>query len=208
MSSRSPGPSVPNSAGGRRLTVQGWQNLVLSVDGRGGAGRRRGRRGAAEPHRRRVAGADRRTSSRREWPRTNCRRRCVTRKRPSAATRIAADRQFLEPYYDGQRTESTAAEDIRELVGHRSDLVDDLERDRSRPPPSGGPPMPSRSSPSVTPGVPSVVDRGTAERGKAEFDRLRELFDVQNEHLTQAASGGRRRARRRYVAGATGCWSR
>ena len=33
MSSRSPGPSVPNSAGGRRLTVQGWQNLVLSVMG-------------------------------------------------------------------------------------------------------------------------------------------------------------------------------
>ena len=33
---------------------------------------------------------------------------------------------------------------------------------------------------SVVQGSPNVVNNATAERGKAEFDRLRELFDVQN----------------------------
>ena len=85
---------------------------------------------------------------------------------------LAADRQFLEPYYDGQRTESTAAEDIRELVGHRSDLVDDLnaiEETAAIWRTAYAEPLIA----SVNPGVPSVVDRGTAEGGKADFDRPR-----------------------------------
>jgi signal transduction histidine kinase len=35
-----------------------------------------------------------------------------------------------------------------------------------------------------------VMDNATAERGKAEFDRLRELFDAQNEHLAAARQAG------------------
>ena len=42
----------------------------------------------------------------------------------------------------------------------------------------------------VTPGRPTVVDNATAERGKAEFDRLRALFDAQNEHLAAARQAG------------------
>ena len=34
------------------------------------------------------------------------------------------------------------------------------------------------------------MDNATAERGKAEFDRLRELFDVQNKHLAAARQAG------------------
>ena len=40
---------------------------------------------------------------------------------------IAADRQFLTPYYDGQQAEQAAAEDIRRRLGRRTDLVADLD---------------------------------------------------------------------------------
>ncbi|HEV7361873.1 MAG TPA: CHASE3 domain-containing protein, partial [Mycobacterium sp.] len=40
---------------------------------------------------------------------------------------IAADRQFLTPYYDGQHAEHAAAEDMRRLVGQRVDLLNDLD---------------------------------------------------------------------------------
>ena len=38
---------------------------------------------------------------------------------------ITADRQFLAPYYDGQRAEQAAAEEIRRLVGGRAELMAD-----------------------------------------------------------------------------------
>ena len=40
---------------------------------------------------------------------------------------IAADRQFLEPYFEGQRGEQSAADEIRSRVGYRADAMDDLE---------------------------------------------------------------------------------
>lgn len=40
---------------------------------------------------------------------------------------IAADRQFLAPYYDGQRAEQDAADEIRRLVGGRAELMADLD---------------------------------------------------------------------------------
>jgi signal transduction histidine kinase len=43
---------------------------------------------------------------------------------------------------------------------------------------------------SVTPGSPYVVNTAIAERGRVEFDRLRELFAVQNNHLTAARAAG------------------
>jgi CHASE3 domain sensor protein len=39
---------------------------------------------------------------------------------------IAADRQFLIPYVDGQRVEQQAAEDITARLGDRVDLIADL----------------------------------------------------------------------------------
>jgi hypothetical protein len=40
---------------------------------------------------------------------------------------IAADRLFLQPYYDGQRTEWSAADEVRSWVGYRRDAIDDLD---------------------------------------------------------------------------------
>jgi signal transduction histidine kinase len=102
---------------------------------------------------------------------------------------IAADRQFLAPYYDGQRTESTAAEDIREYLSGRSDLIDDLdtiERAAAAWRTAYAEPLIA----SIIPGAPGVVDTVIAERGKAEFDRLRALFEVQNAQLTEARGVG------------------
>ena len=42
----------------------------------------------------------------------------------------------------------------------------------------------------MTPGSPSLLDATTAERGKTQFDALRQLFDTQNEHLAQARIDG------------------
>ncbi len=100
---------------------------------------------------------------------------------------ISADRQFLTPYYDGQRAEQAAAEDIRRRLGHRPDLIADLDAIER----AAGVWRTTYAEPliaSVTPQAPHVVSSATAERGKAEFDRLRALFDVQNANLATAAA--------------------
>src|SRR5215203_1026510 len=111
---------------GRHLTVQGWQNLVLSVMGvlvLTGT----------------VAGAVlmNRTDKVASDLVENIQPARVAAYRLQAALRdqetalrgyaIAADPQFLTPYYDGQRDEQAAAGDIRTLVGHRTDAMDDLD---------------------------------------------------------------------------------
>jgi signal transduction histidine kinase len=99
---------------------------------------------------------------------------------------ISAQRQFLEPYYEGERTEQAAAEDIRRLVGQQPDLIADLDaierasaawRSTYAEPLIAG----------VTPAAPSEINSKTAQLGKTEFDHLRELFDTQNTHLSQAS---------------------
>ncbi|SBS77108.1 Multi-sensor signal transduction histidine kinase [uncultured Mycobacterium sp.] len=98
---------------------------------------------------------------------------------------IAADPQFLTPYYDGQRTEQTAAEAIRKLLDGQPEMIADLDavettandwRSRYAEPLIAG----------VTPGEPNVVTKATTEQGKAQFDSLRALFDTQNQHLAAA----------------------
>lgn len=103
---------------------------------------------------------------------------------------IAADRQFLEPYDEGQSVATAAAADIRSLVGDHKDLMVDLDAiqraaDRWRA---------TYAAPlivSVTPSRPTVVDEQTAERGKSEFDSMRALFDTQNAHLEQVRNTAR-----------------
>ncbi len=98
---------------------------------------------------------------------------------------IAADRQFLAPYVDGQRVEQQAAEDITARLGDRVDLISDLtaiERAGAAWRSRYAQPLIS----SVIPGAPNVVNASTAERGKAEFDRIRGLFDTQNADLAAA----------------------
>jgi signal transduction histidine kinase len=171
-----------------RLTVQGWQILVLSVMGAlvlAGA----------------VAGAilmNRTDDVSRELI-DDVQPARVAAYQLQAALRdqetalrgyaIAADRQFLQPYYDGQRTESAAAEDIREDLSGRNDLIADLdsiERAAAVWRTTYAEPLIA----SLTPGAPGVVDTVVTERGKTEFDRLRALFDVQNTQLAEARSVG------------------
>ncbi|MDT5160719.1 MAG: hypothetical protein QOC90_1029 [Mycobacterium sp.] len=171
-----------------KLTVQGWQNLVLAVMGVlvfAGA----------------VTGAVllNRTDDLSSELIDDIQPARVAAYQLQAALRdqetslrgyaIAADRQFLEPYNEGQRAEKAAAADVRSRVGHRTDANDDLnaiEQAAARWRATYAEPLIA----SVEPGAPRVVDNATAERGKAEFDRLRQLFDVQNEHLSEAREAG------------------
>ncbi|OBK17301.1 histidine kinase [Mycobacterium asiaticum] len=102
---------------------------------------------------------------------------------------ISADRQFLTPYYDGIRVEEAASRDIRtRLAGHK-DLLADLNaietaaanwrRDFAEP-------LIGR----VTPNEPTVLPGAMSALGKAEFDYLRALFDVQTAHLSAARDAG------------------
>jgi signal transduction histidine kinase len=98
---------------------------------------------------------------------------------------IGADRQFLAPYADGQRVEQQAAQDITARLGDRVDLIADLiaiERAGAAWRSTYAQPLIS----SVIPGAPNVVNASTAARGKAEFDRIRGLFDTQNADLAAA----------------------
>ncbi|WP_081290680.1 sensor histidine kinase [Mycobacterium asiaticum] len=102
---------------------------------------------------------------------------------------ISADRQFLNPYYDGVQAEQEAAADMRQRVGRRADLLADLDaietaaaawrRDYAEP-----------LIASVIPNVPTVVPAPAAALGKADFDYLRALFNAQNSHLTEARDRG------------------
>ena len=100
---------------------------------------------------------------------------------------IAADRQFLTPYYDGQHAEHAAAEDMRRLVGHRVELINDLDA-IERAAANWRASSAEQLIASVTPNAPGVVNSRVADRGKAEFDHLRELFDAQNVDLAAASA--------------------
>lgn len=98
---------------------------------------------------------------------------------------ISADKQFLSPYYDGQRTEQVAADDIRRRLSHRPELLADLDAIEN----AAAAWRASYAEPliaQVAPNTPIVVNSAIAAPGKAQFDRLRELFDVQNQHLAAA----------------------
>ena len=100
---------------------------------------------------------------------------------------IAADPQFLAPYYDGQQSEQQAAQDIRRLLGGRPELIADLDaveqaaakrraqalrRAADR---RGHPPAPRTSSTALPP-----------RAGKGPFDAMQTLFDTQNQNLGTA----------------------
>jgi CHASE3 domain sensor protein len=90
---------------------------------------------------------------------------------------IAADHQFLTPYYDGQQAEHQAAEDVRRLVGGRTELIVDLDAIEK----AAAAWRSDYAEPliaSVTPNSPYVVSGQVADRGKLEFDHLRGLFDT------------------------------
>jgi signal transduction histidine kinase len=98
---------------------------------------------------------------------------------------IAADRQFLDPYFVGLESEHAAGQEIRNHIAKRPELVDDLDAIEG----AAAAWRTSNVDPliaAVTPGAPKVLDARTTERGKAEFDALRVLFDNQNRDLSAA----------------------
>jgi signal transduction histidine kinase len=165
-------------------TVQGWQNLVLSTMGvvvlAGAIG------GALLLNR--TDATSRELNFEIQPARVAAYQLQAALRDQETAVRgyaIAADPQFLQPYYQGQRTEDAATQEIRRLVDRRPGLVDDLdaiERESTAWRAAYAEPLIA----AVTPGVPRLLDEAMVDRGKTQFDGMRRLFDVQNAHLTQA----------------------
>jgi signal transduction histidine kinase len=102
---------------------------------------------------------------------------------------IAADPRFLEPYYEGQRNEGLAAQTIRDLIDGQDELMADLDAVEQ----AGAAWRSSSAEPliaGVAPGSPRLVDSESALQGKVEFDRMRVLFDKQNDNLSLARQDG------------------
>jgi signal transduction histidine kinase len=173
--------STGDTSVGRRLTVQGWQTLVLVVMGAvvlAGA----------------VAGAmlvQRTDDVLRELideigpARIAAYRLQAALRDQETATRgyaISADKQFLDPYYTGQVDERDAIEGMRKVIGDRPEQEADLEAieqavatwrlEYAEP-----------LIASVTPGTPRAVDPVLVDTGKVEFDRIRGLFTAQSDSL-------------------------
>jgi signal transduction histidine kinase len=167
-----------------RLTVQGWQNLVLAAMGIvvfAGAV-------TGSVLLNRTDEVSRELIDHIQPARVAAYRLQAALGDQETATRgyaIAADRQFLEPYYDGRQAEKVAADTIRERLGDRRDLiadVDAIQRAAERWRSTYAEPLIA----SITPGAPGVIDGTTVDRGKTEFDGMRLLFELQNQHLTTA----------------------
>ncbi len=96
---------------------------------------------------------------------------------------LTADPRFLAPYNDGRTAESAAAQEIRDSLAAYPDLLADLERidaaaqtwriEYADP-----------AVAAVTPLRPTDVSEQSSEEGRALFDRLRDLFTAQNDHLS------------------------
>ena len=167
-----------------RLTVAGWQTLVLSVMGMAllaGA-----LIGAALMNRTNVL--TRELADQIQPARVSAYQLQGALRDQETALRgyvIAADRQFLEPYVEGQRVEHEAASDVTARLHHHTDLIADLIAIEE----AGATWRETYAQPlinSVIPGRPNVVSIGTADRGKAKFDQIRRLFNAQNAHLAAA----------------------
>lgn len=102
---------------------------------------------------------------------------------------ITSDPQFLEPYDEGRLVEQQASASIRILERDRPDLLDDLDSIEL----AAGSWRQSYAQPVIAAVGSGATDAGAAESsalGKSAFDRMRTLFEVQNENLAQARDEG------------------
>lgn len=103
---------------------------------------------------------------------------------------LSADPEFLEPYEDGRAEAQAAAATLRELLeGGDPALLEDLVEIENRAAEWRrvyADPLVS----AVIPGEPRPVDPGAVDAGRIAFDKLREVFAVQNENLTSARTEG------------------
>ncbi|MGX1128193.1 signal transduction histidine kinase [Streptomyces glaucescens] len=105
---------------------------------------------------------------------------------------ITADKQFLTPYTEGRRDEDRAAARLRTLLGDRPELLADLravEKQAADWRRVYAEPLAA----SVTPGEPEPTDQQAAERGKTEFDQVRDRLDEQSDRLAETVRDGRDR---------------
>ncbi len=175
-------PAATGERRGSRLTVQGWQNLVLSVMGvivLAGAitgwlllhrtdDMTRELKNDIQPAR--VAAYQLQSALRDQ----------ETAVRSYALT---GDEGFLTLYETAQRDERAAADDLRALVGDRPEQMSDLadiERNAATWRTDYVAPLLSAVRPTAQPELTALV-----EGERVEFDRMRALFDVQNSHLTE-----------------------
>lgn len=175
-------PAATGERRGSRLTVQGWQNLVLSVMGvivLAGAitgwlllhrtdDMTRELKNDIQPAR--VAAYQLQSALRDQ----------ETAVRSYALT---GDEGFLALYETAQRDERAAADDLRALVGDRPEQMSDLadiERNAATWRTDYVAPLLSAVRPTAQPELTALV-----EGERVEFDRMRALFDVQNSHLTE-----------------------
>ena len=179
---------VSEPRAGRRLTVQGWQNLVLSAMGvvvlvglvAGGLLMHR------------TDALSRELIDNIQPARVEAYALQAAIRDQETAVRgylITADRQFLQPYYAGEEAEKQAAASIRERVGTRPELMADLDAIEQ----AAATWRTSYAEPiiaDVSRGQPAAASRDLTNRGKTEFDRLRTLFDRQNENLRTARTDG------------------
>ncbi|KUI36938.1 histidine kinase [Mycobacterium sp. IS-1496] len=180
--------TAPARRRGRQLTVQGWLNVVLAVMGMlvlVGAF-------AGAILMNRTDAVSRELIESIQPSRVAAYRLQAALRDQETAVRgfaIAADKQFLEPYFEGQQTEREAAEEIRRHVGDHPNLIADLDAVEQ----ATAEWRAEYAEPfirSVTPGSPGVVGEDLVQRGKEGFDNIRALFHVQNVDLAAARTAG------------------
>lgn len=103
---------------------------------------------------------------------------------------LTGDQSFLAPFNDGVGLQQRSTEELRTLIGDRPELFVDVENitraaDEWRavftePILASSPATSAQETAAQTPD-PAVYDLG-----KTAFDDLRDLFDIQNQHLEQA----------------------
>ncbi len=188
MTDRAAGTPESKPSPGRRLTVQGWQNLVLSAMGlvvltglvAGGVLMQR------------TDALSRDLIDNIQPARVQAYALQAALRDQETAVRgyvITADKQFLDPYYTGQDAQSQAAQYIRDHVGGRTELLadlDEIEQAATRWRTSYAEPIIA----AIARGGPPADSRALTDRGKAEFDALRALFDRQNNDLRAARTAG------------------
>jgi signal transduction histidine kinase len=179
---------APRASARRRLTVQGWQNLVLVAMGvvvLAGAI-------TSAYLLNRTDDVSRELIDNIQPARIASYRLQIALRDQETATRgyaITADRQFLEPYYSGLDAEKAAVDAMHQRLEGRPELRADLDAVEQ----AAQAWRASYAGPliaSVKPGVVGVIDPATVDRGKTEFDTIRSLSDVQAQRLTAARDVG------------------
>lgn len=165
-----------------RLTVQGWQNLVLAVIGMAVLA-------CSIAATILVGQADKVSNQQRDVvqpARIAAYQLQAALRDQETAVRgylISNDPRFLEPYNDGRTAETDATEQLRRYLVGKEDLLADLaDIEQAAEVWRGEYADPLLAS---TTSAQPVAD-ATLDDGRVLFDRLRALFTIQNDHLSEA----------------------